>query len=497
MYSKASLTGCLRQTKEDTQEMKKLLGSLFVLALLSNSGLANAELFKNLKVGGAFDFQANSARNTRDFETWKQDRVGDALTRVLVDTSWDLLDDMHANVTLRKNDRSWGTTGNGGQGVDGNQTVGTAGADIMGTVNVQQAYLKVDKMIGSFDATLGRQYYGEPGDLIIYFGPRNTYGLWANSIDAFRLDWANDTLGVTGLAAKTDGGSAVGTVAGTENDIQGIDVGVKNLPVKLNSYIYRSITHRRAAAYGDIDPNNYAWVYGIKAKGEAMGGWLSAQFAMNSGTNRTATVTRGGAAVTSPANYTGKALLLDAGYKADISNVGAFTPWLTFGAGTGRMSNYENRDQGFMAIESDFRPGIINGRFNNAAIACMDFTTNAGATSVSTLGLNNRVVMGFGLKATPAMAEKLVAGLSFWNYRFQTATDGDTNFQDRNGNWAKRKNIGSEVGLTLDWKHSENVTYGLGYAHFAPGGYIANINDKNNRGLQPAKLAFADLTLKF
>jgi hypothetical protein len=472
---------------------------MFALALLLNSGAASAEIFKNLKVGGAFDFQAVSARNTLDFDTQRPDRIGNVWARVLLDMNWDLLDDMHGVVTLRKNDRPWATTGDTGQQATGDQAIGAIGhmgPDILGNVYVTQAYLKVDKMAGQFDAKIGRQYYGEPGDLIIYYGPKHNYGMWATSVDAFRVDYANDAFGLTGIAAKTAWPNytrfIINATTSSQTNVIGLNLDVKNLPgTKLNPFIYYKET---------TGTNDLLWVYGVKAKVEAAGAWVNGQVALNSGHDRADTVINPSGGTTAvPMNYSGKALLVDAGYKADIANVGAFTPWLNFGIGSGRMSNRQNKQQGFKSIASDYTPGIINGRFNAGASSDLMTNWNIGGagTSVSTEGLDNRVVFGLGVKATPAQMEKLVASLSFWNYKFQTATDGDANFNDGNGAGCKSKNIGSEVGLTLDWKHSENVTYGVGYAHFMPGGYIRNLNTKNRYALSPARLLFADMSLKF
>src|SRR5688572_3494294 len=110
-------TGCLREIRR-THIMKKLLGAALAAALVLPSGPASAEILKNLNVSGNLDIQANSGRNVMDFQTTADDRIGDTLSRVLLNAGWDLLDDVHANVTLRKNDRPWGSIGgpaSGGQ----------------------------------------------------------------------------------------------------------------------------------------------------------------------------------------------------------------------------------------------------------------------------------------------------------------------------------------------------------------------------------------------
>ena len=106
-------------------QKKKLLGSALTLAMLLPYGPAQAaDLMKNLKVDGSIDLQATSANNVSDFNRAKYDQIGDAQFRVLLNAGWDLLDDVHSMVTLRKNDRTWGTTGGNGQPAAISRTLG-------------------------------------------------------------------------------------------------------------------------------------------------------------------------------------------------------------------------------------------------------------------------------------------------------------------------------------------------------------------------------------
>ncbi|MFA6091678.1 MAG: hypothetical protein WCU88_04250 [Elusimicrobiota bacterium] len=455
--------------------MKKYLGMALAMALVMPSGFASAEVLKNLKVGGALDFQANSVRNLADFSNIAYDRVGDAVTRVMLNTSWDLTDDIHANVSLVKNDRAWGTKGGGGQIGGGQaQAITADGNNVLGSVYVQQANVKIDKFAGQVDATLGRQYFGETGDLVIYYGPKNVYGLYVTAIDAFRVDWANDMIGFSGLAGKTTG-NAIGAATGNDVDVRGFDLSVKNLPVKVTASLWNQVTHRVAGT--TYQPNDHLYVYSLKAKAEAMGANVGAQFAGNFGENRTATAAR---------LYRGWAFLADAGYKADVSGIAAFSPWLQFGYGTGDQGQ-SPKNHGFTAIASDFRPGIINGRFN--ASGNRSINDAVAANAASTVGLNNRVIYGAGLKVTPAAAEKLVVGLGLWDYSLQTITQVQANGE------AYNKHLGYEYGLTLDWNHSENVKYGVGAARFMPGRRTNGLNAGTTSA--PVSLMFADLSLKF
>jgi hypothetical protein len=515
-------------------------------------GPASAELFNNLKLSGQLDWQHLSGRNIADFQTSPDtcttctgtlagrpsngnDRLSGSLTRVLLNLEWDVLDDVHSQVTIRKNDRAWsGPGGNagdqgGGAGVAGGQPLqGGAGIGVVDQTYVQRVNIKIDKMFGHFDMTMGRQYYGEPGDLIMYFGPVDTYGLWVTSLDAFRLDTENDWMTFTGLAGTTARASAsLAALPDNNTHIRGFDIGWKNLPLKVNTFIWNRLTQAtgglgQAAQITDgtgttlngINDNLY--VYGVKLRGEAAGGWLSVDLAANGGRDSLSGPANATAAgdgcpqegcYAGTASYTGYGALLDVGYNAEVANVGGFTPWGTFGYGSGRASNQENTNETFTTPMSDFRPGVINRRFPGtlSSVALGSAYTNAsnGATGVGTRGLGNRVVWGLGLNYTPAFEDRMTWGLSFWDFRFQRSTDllaGKNAEPANSGN----KHIGSEFGITSEWRHSENVTMGLGWATFQPGGFIKEEMEDTplvpinlGSGSSPAQLWFADLTVKF
>ncbi|MBI4386399.1 MAG: alginate export family protein [Elusimicrobia bacterium] len=471
--------------------MKKLLGAALSAALILPAGTAGAELLKNLKVGGQLDIQANSAINTRDFVTngtGNNDRLGSAVTRVLLNANWDLLDDVHARVTLRKNDRAWGDTSGGGsgQGSDSGQSQAVGSGGIQGNTYVNESFIKVDKLLGQGDVTVGRQFFGNAGDPIVYFGPKDNYGLAVQALDAFRLDCGHDWGNVTGVVGKIAGDTISGALPDSGTDIRGLDVGIKNLPVKANVVLYNQVTHRNGTLGTPEGFGDYLWVYGFKLKGEALGGWLGAEFYQNSGENRT------GGSPTASANYSGRAFAFDAGYKADIADVAGLTPWFNFGFGTGRSDSTSNKNDGFTAINPDWRPGIINGRFSST-IANHILGGGGYGGYVPTVGLNNRVVYGVGLKVNPAKLSKLTAGVQYWNYNLQRRTVGDAVLDPNTGAAKGNRHIGAEFGVTADWQHSENVGVGLGWATFQPGGFIKSQQTAHS----PARLLFADLKVKF
>ncbi len=462
--------------------MKKFLGSVLALALLLVASQAKADLLKGLKFNGSVEMDATSAQNVINLNTQAGSRIGAAQTRVLLGADWDLLDDVHAKVTLNKNDRVYGS----GDGAGANK--GQSLTQIQNNVTVEQAYFKIDKVFGYVDSSFGRMFYGDEGDLVIYYGPRhNQYGMTVTAIDAGRFDYNGEKFYVTGVVGKQfNAVNAIGSNGGAlqfQKDLRGLVAGTKGMEnVEGKVYLYNSLTHMTGAAAPQ--PNDNLYVAGLKVKGKLMGAYGSIELAQNFGSNRVNTA--GTAALTQPANYEGRALLADVGYKADVGNIGTFNPWGELGIGTGGSSdNGSAKNTNFQSIATDYRPGAIYGRFDTNASLVLGSGVNVNTASN---GLTNRVIYGFGVKVTPSAVNKLTAGLAFWDYRFYQLTAADKAAAKGN------RHIGSEIDLTGEWKHSENVSFNGALGTFQSGGYVKN---QNTTGTSPAFLASLNVAVKF
>lgn len=450
--------------------MKKLLGSTLALALLVPAS-ANAELLKNFKMGGSLEVDAISANNVKDLYTVKYDNISTIQTRLMVKADWDLLDDVHAHLSIDKNDRTYGnaanaTPANGSQNLD----------NIQSNIVVDESYVKIDKLFGALDTTVGRQYYGEAGDLVIYFGPKyQLYGMPITALDGGRFDWNGEKAGLTILTAKVVGG-ALGAKDGTNVNLYGVDLHVKPMDnVSGSVYVYDKRTVNSGTLGNNVVGNDYLYVAGLKGKVTAGGAWLKAEIAKDFGNNR---VINGGGVYTTAANYTGWAGKADAGIKVDLSNLGALTGWGQAGIGSGGATANRN----FQAIAGDYRPGSIWGRFSSNATGAQ----LAGGVAPQTL--SDLVVFGLGVKVTPAALSKLTIALSGWNYRLQTA-NGIPTAQ------AGNKFLGNEYDLDLSWAHSENVTVSAGVGDFQPGRNLILATVGGHAS--PARLGYADLSVKF
>lgn len=484
--------------------MKKLLGTTLALAMFIPAG-ANAELLKNFKVSGNLDIQTTSARNVTDFVTRPtgvnsspasaaaQDRIGHATTRVIVKMDWDILDDVHSRVTLVK----------GAEGGVGTARVYGAAAQtvnqIQDTTIVQEANVKIDKVFSLLDVTAGRQFYGEEGDLIIFYGARDAYGMRVDALDIFRADWNGEHMSVTGIAGKTaDAGGVAGFAAAAATDLRGIVVSCKmHEMVKPSAYVYNRVTHGTAGigktlgAVGGAagnGKNDNLWVAGVKAK-LATGGFTgSLEFAKNFGEDRTTYA--GQVAGAQSVNYKGYAVQLKAGYKLDLSDVGAINPWGEYGMGTGDSNFDASGNNTFTSINTDYRPGGIYGRFDTgAAIALANNGVARGGNTFASNGLSNRVIWGLGVKATPSALNKLTVGAAFYRYamhRVAPHTDGQK----------YSRNIGSEIDVTGEWKHSENVSLKATAGTFQPGAAVRDFRGAN-AATNPAVMLAGDVAIKF
>ena len=489
--------------------MKKLLGTTLALAMLLPAG-ANAELFKNLKVSGKIDLQGTAARNVTDFQTNKntpagvdagaigQDRIGSMQTRVLVSADWDVLDDVHARVTLSKNDRVWGSAS---QSVNG----------IQDSFLAEEAFIKIDKLFGSLDTTLGRQFFGEEGDVVAYYGPRtNLYGMGVDAIDAARFDMSGEHWTMTALTGKptSNGATLAAATAGGQQDVRAIILGCKgheNIQSKI--YLWNQATHHANGPVGTSPntadagaKNDNLYVAGLRINAKMGPAWIKAEYDKNFGENRqTRTAT-----AHSDRKYTGWAGLVNAGAKVEAGSLGMLTGWGEFGYGTGSSDGLSNKNSAFTAINSDYRPGSLYGRFAANATAATVLGANLGATaSPAGMGLANRIVKGVGVKMTPASLNKLTMALSAWDFHFaHTGRKGQgAGAQPEIGGNGNR-HIGTEYDMEFAWQHSENVMVKLGAASFQAGGFIKESQKLASpavaqRGNNPAYLLTSDFSVRF
>ncbi|MBI4801129.1 MAG: alginate export family protein [Elusimicrobia bacterium] len=427
--------------------MKKVIGILVVVAFASS--IASAELLKNVKYNGSVEVKSVTIGNlgaslSTSFDTDLKIKYSQTLPRVTLGINFDLNDDVNAQVTAVKIDRKYGDT---------STTAGQTIDNITNKVMFSEAYLNLKNVIG-INHKVGRQYYGKPGDIAMYYGPSsmNFATFVIAALDAWYGEWKKDKWTVTGLVGKVTESNS--TTAMNDKDVYGVTAAYDySEKVKPSVYIY--VSDDRTAFPLTYKPN----VAGVKAAGKHQGLGYGAEFAMNSGNNSAAV------------DYTGTAVKADLNYNFDGKAAGKFEFMGGFAMGSGDKSTTTAKDERFTAVRSNYIPGLL---FCGVGV---------GATNGrSQVGLTNLTTFNFGANWTPEKLNKLSVGAKYYSFAYTEATD---------------KPLGTELDFTAAWKHSDNVSARAFYALFTPDQKFVGKTGLVNNPTDAATLFGLDLVVKF
>jgi hypothetical protein len=395
--------------------MKKVIGMLAVVALANS--MASAELLKNFKADGNVEVNAYSVNN-KDFNKDASDKTANTDTRVMLNMGFDLNEDVNAVVSAVKLNRQYGT---GHENTD----------NLTANVFFEQAYLNLKNVFG-IDHKLGRQYYGNAGDMVIYYGPATMpyTAKFTPSISAidgwtgwYKFNVLNRDWNVNAIIAKENNGGT--TYPSKDINVTGVNVKTNVDRWNLNAYYYQKVDQKTAAK------TNYLDVAGARANWECMfvkNLNIGAEYDMNMGTNRnTAT------------DYKGYAYKANVDYSMDLAGKLAFNGEYAVWSGDKNLADKDNKK--FQAINGDYRPGIImGGGFVGAA-----GTAGTGSTTYNV-----------GANWTPEKLNKLNFGAKYYNF---STTEKNT---------AADKHLGNEVDVMATWTHSASVSVSGYYAMFSP-----------------------------
>jgi len=414
--------------------MKKLIGILALLALVNT---ANAELLKNFKWDGKIEVNAATTMNTLDANSKAKDTTSDVDARVQLNAGFDLTEDVNAVVSAVKCNRQYG---------DASQTAAGATIDAF---TFEQAYLNLKGVLG-IDHKVGRQYYGDEGSIVIYYGPRGwPYSrtnagaaltapgnpLSVSGVDGWTGWYKNDKLAIHAIVAKiansNNPAAAAARTADTDTNLAGV-VGKYDLMEILNlgAYIYEQKMAKASDADSTLD------VVGVKGNGKFMGFDYYGEVAKNYGAYHTGTSTQ---------TYTGTAFIVGAKYGLDL--IGKWTFMGEMGVGSGDKASVK-KNETFTGVNTDYRPGIVFGGVegNN--------------------GLGNLTTWNLGANWNTPMFEKLTLGGKLYHFSYTEKVSktiaGPTTFTT--------DTIGNELDLTASWQHSENVNLTGYYGAFMPTG---------------------------
>jgi hypothetical protein len=421
------------------------LGLISCLALPSRS-----ELFKNLKIDGSIETRSFGIDNETDRNGNADDYRSETRTRLLGGASFDLLDDVHSRVLLRKNNRLHG------QGVENVNSVQTALA-------LDNAYVKIDKIFGHVDLTVGRQFYGHDNDLVIYYGVNDDDILSVSSLDLFRAD-ANlgSVAHLTAIGGKINETTPVSATAppaptnvNSDTDLFGGEVNSdKLIPMgNLAGYYYT----RKIKGAG-VTANDTMNIWGLHAAGDILAGLgYDAEYAQNTGRNNSIAAT--------PA-YHGNAYSLGLGYKHEYGSPKGAMPIRAH-------ADYGRGSRDFTSVSSGRRYGKIWGEHTSVGPSTALGHGGTGLTDLKVFDAG----AGFNCPVT-----KIGFDLNWYRFMYDHA--------QANG----KSSAGSELDLILSYKHSENVYLEASWARFWVGDALQNAPPTPT---SPVTRLGGDLKIKF
>jgi len=164
--------------------MKKLLGLLMVLALALP---ASADVLNNVELKGEIQTIASGVKHNRA-NLYNQD----VNNRVLAGLSAELVEDVKANVLFQYTN-IW----------DGDMNGDNINA-YEARIRLSEANVVLSNLFDCFEATIGRQFYGDENSAVMYIGPNHYNGEmnFAPSLDAVKVTYSDDAKALTLIAGK-------------------------------------------------------------------------------------------------------------------------------------------------------------------------------------------------------------------------------------------------------------------------------------------------------
>jgi len=425
--------------------MKQLSSLILSLALVLSISLpGRAEILKNLKTDGSIEFKTFGIDNETDRDGSADDYRSEARTRLMAGATWDLLDDVHARVSIFKRNRVYG---------GGSENLNT----VQSALFVDNAYVKIDKVFGHVDLTLGRQFYGAADDLVIGFTPTPDDVLTVNAVDVVRVDSnIGNVAAIQGIAGKiADTGATGATLSNADTDLFGAEVNTDKLIPQGNlaAYYYTRKIKDPATALGNDTLN----MYGARLRGmllAALG--YHAEAVANGGRNSRIAGTPG---------YDGSAYFLGLNFGQNVAQMPVRAKF-----------EYGRGSNNFRDISSNKRFGKIWGEHSSLG------TGPSSLNRASSTGLQGIKVVDLGVGVN--VIEKL--GIDLNAYRFW--------YDARMNVVGGKTNVGTEYDLIVSWKHSDNVSLEASAATFQVGDALDNTG---GTATSPITRLGADVKIKF
>lgn len=441
--------------------MRKLMAIAMVIAACSARSWALVGL-TDVKYDGSLEFNGISANNEVDKNSSSgvSDHRGGTNSRLRLG--------LNANVTEGVSTRlEFGRNGQFGRSLAGTQNGSNSIDNETANIRIQNAYLDFNDLFG-FKVRLGRQYVGNPGDLVWNISPTDDDSLTFNAVDGVlvqcrHFDFIHADF-FTGKLFEDDAVNGVDNGVGATGDtnLSSLDFVLPTLVPggKINLGYVWGVNQSSEATSN----NNTLKTYRIGINGGVMNNMLTyrAEYFMNDGENKPVGLEK--------ISYDGSALDLGVGYNSPETPAGTFGAHLNYLSASGDDKVGDNKDKSFHDFtrlgfnSSDRLLGEIFGKSN--------VLTAIGANPISAKGtplgqgLDTGIegkglqVINIGIGYTPKQLPK--GNLRIDYFTFKAAEDGD------NSALPKADKYGNEIDLSFGYNHSEAVTSEIGYATFSP-----------------------------
>ena len=423
--------------------MKKIISAIGVVALISS--VASAQLLKNFSYDGSII--VNSWTDTNDFDKDENNKRSQTKTRLHLNTNFELNDSVSAHVSVVKNNRNYGDSAENAN-------------DIQNSLIFEEAYLNLKGVLG-MDHKLGRQFYGDKKDLVIYYGPKMwpyDKDLEVEAIDGFTAWFKKDNFDVHAILAREKDDKT--NIPNRDIDIYGINAKAKfDIPqiiktLHVNAYAYEKIDKTAKAVYTDVLGARFNLENLFVEKLH-----LGFEYNINKGNDPNV-------ASNKDRYFEGKSLKLNAEYTYNL--FGEIKVGGEYVSISGDNNSNDTEYKAWKPINSDYRPGIIYG----GGFVAEKYSNNSGDKSVYDFDELGLKTYNIGVKYTPDILEnKLTLGIKYYNFKFDKI----------DGNDIKDKKIGNEFDIVATWNHSDKVSLKGYYAMFKPEKKNLPVNAKDDR----------------
>lgn len=443
--------------------MRKLMALAIVFTLGSASTSWALFGLGDVSFDGSLEVSGNSANNEED-QSAANDHRGGVLTRTRVGMNAQVTEGVKSRIEIiRSPSGSAGTSAQYGRGPSTIQNE-------QDNFDIHNAYVEFENLWGQI-VRLGRQYVGNPGDLVWNISPKDDDSLTPNSIDGLLVQNRKyDFLHIDLFTGKANEDDAItdtddGTGAGDVN-LSSLDLVLPKLVpnAKVNVGYLWGVDSSSSPSKND----NKLTTIRVGINGGVKENLLTyrAEYFMNGGQNENP--------MGSDTKYKGTAIDLGVGVNPAETNIGTFALWANWLMASGDDTTTDNDDDSFHDFTqlgfntSDRLLGEIFGKSNTLSALPLGQGLDSGAQGAG------RDVMNLGVSLKPKAIEKTTFKLDYYIFKQTEDNVNNVNIGDKFGN---------EIDLAYIYDHSDNVGIELGYAMLSPDDALIGVGAANDEDI--------------